>query len=243
MRAVKEPDEVERIAAAARWPIGRWRRSCRRSGRDDGGRARLRLEWLMRTGGAEALAFDVACLAGPEAALPHGSPGERPILGGRRPPVRLRRPGRGLPERHDADAVRRRAVGARPRRSTSSSPGLSRRAIDAIEAWVADGGERPERRGSDAIAARASSTRTAPGRPTAMASATGSASPPTRSRASAAARATTRSPARRCSRSSPGSTSPARPGVRIEDLVHVDADRAVVERLTRFPRDVIALPG
>ena len=29
----------------------------------------------MRTGGAEALAFDVACLAGPEAALPHGAPG------------------------------------------------------------------------------------------------------------------------------------------------------------------------
>ena len=26
----------------------------------------------MRTGGAEALAFDVACLSGPEAALPHG---------------------------------------------------------------------------------------------------------------------------------------------------------------------------
>ena len=34
----------------------------------------------MRTGGAEALAFDVACLAGPEAALPHGSPGDRPVL-------------------------------------------------------------------------------------------------------------------------------------------------------------------
>ena len=30
----------------------------------------------MRTSGAEALAFDVACLAGPEAALPHGSPGD-----------------------------------------------------------------------------------------------------------------------------------------------------------------------
>ena len=43
----------------------------------------LRLEWLMRTGGAEALAFDVACLAGPEAALPHGSPGDRPVLDGR----------------------------------------------------------------------------------------------------------------------------------------------------------------
>jgi Xaa-Pro aminopeptidase len=36
----------------------------------------------MRTGGAESLAFDVACLAGPEAALPHGSPGERPVLDG-----------------------------------------------------------------------------------------------------------------------------------------------------------------
>ncbi|HSL77671.1 MAG TPA: M24 family metallopeptidase, partial [Candidatus Limnocylindrales bacterium] len=36
-------------------------------------------EWAMRTGGAEALSFDVACLAGPEAALPHGAPGERPV--------------------------------------------------------------------------------------------------------------------------------------------------------------------
>src|SRR5439155_3076120 len=30
--------------------------------------------------GAEALAFDVACLSGPEAALPHGSPGDRPVV-------------------------------------------------------------------------------------------------------------------------------------------------------------------
>jgi Xaa-Pro aminopeptidase len=42
----------------------------------------LDLEWRMRTGGAERLAFDVACLAGPEAALPHGSPGDRPVLAG-----------------------------------------------------------------------------------------------------------------------------------------------------------------
>ena len=32
-------------------------------------------------------------------------------------------------------------------------------------------------------------------------------------------------------------------GVRIEDLVHIDVDRRLVERLTQFPRDVIALPG
>jgi Xaa-Pro aminopeptidase len=32
-------------------------------------------------------------------------------------------------------------------------------------------------------------------------------------------------------------------GVRIEDLIHLDADRGVVERLTRFPRDVLVLEG
>jgi Xaa-Pro aminopeptidase len=42
----------------------------------------LDLEWRIRTGGADRLAFDVACLAGPEAALPHGSPGLRPVISG-----------------------------------------------------------------------------------------------------------------------------------------------------------------
>jgi len=32
-------------------------------------------------------------------------------------------------------------------------------------------------------------------------------------------------------------------GVRIEDLVHVDVERGLVERLTRFPREVIVLEG
>jgi Xaa-Pro aminopeptidase len=32
-------------------------------------------------------------------------------------------------------------------------------------------------------------------------------------------------------------------GVRIEDLILVDADAGRVERLTQFPRDVVALPG
>jgi Xaa-Pro aminopeptidase len=36
----------------------------------------------MRTAGADRLAFDVACLAGAEAALPHGSPGRRPVESG-----------------------------------------------------------------------------------------------------------------------------------------------------------------
>jgi Xaa-Pro aminopeptidase len=42
----------------------------------------LDLEWRIRTGGADRLAFDVACLAGAEAALPHGSPGPRKITDG-----------------------------------------------------------------------------------------------------------------------------------------------------------------
>ncbi|MEO8229516.1 MAG: Xaa-Pro peptidase family protein [Chloroflexota bacterium] len=82
-RATKEPAEMDRVAAAcavadlalaALLPeirVGVTERELA-----------LRLEWLMRTGGADGLAFDVACLAGPEAALPHGSPGDRPVRAG-----------------------------------------------------------------------------------------------------------------------------------------------------------------
>jgi len=82
-RATKEPAELERVAAACAVAdralttllpeirVGVTERELA-----------WRLEVLMRTSGAEALAFDVACLAGPEAALPHGSPGDRPVLAG-----------------------------------------------------------------------------------------------------------------------------------------------------------------
>jgi Xaa-Pro aminopeptidase len=80
-RARKTPEEIERIAAAAaiadraladllpRIRPGRTERELA-----------LELEWAIRTGGADHLAFEIACLAGPEAALPHGTPGDRPIL-------------------------------------------------------------------------------------------------------------------------------------------------------------------
>jgi Xaa-Pro aminopeptidase/Xaa-Pro dipeptidase len=82
-RATKEPAEVDRIAAACAVAdaalavllpeirVGVTERELA-----------LRLEWLIRTGGADGLAFDVACLAGPEAALPHGAPGDRPVRAG-----------------------------------------------------------------------------------------------------------------------------------------------------------------
>lgn len=80
LRAVKEPAEIERIAAA-----------CAVADRALAavlpqivpGATEAQLAWFlereMREGGAEALAFDVAALAGPNAALPHGNPGGRPF--------------------------------------------------------------------------------------------------------------------------------------------------------------------
>ncbi len=82
-RATKDPAEIERIAAAcavADRALAALLPEIR-PGVTEASLA-LRLEWLMRTGGAEALAFDVACLSGPEAALPHGSPGDRPVRDG-----------------------------------------------------------------------------------------------------------------------------------------------------------------
>ncbi len=82
-RAIKEPAELERVAAAcavADRALATLLPEIRPGVTE--AELALRLEWLIRTGGAEALAFDVACLSGPEAALPHGSPGDRPVLDG-----------------------------------------------------------------------------------------------------------------------------------------------------------------
>jgi Xaa-Pro aminopeptidase len=82
-RAVKEPAELERVAAACAVADAALERLLPeiRPGVTEAELA-LALEWGIRTSGAEALAFDVACLAGPRAALPHGSPGARPIAAG-----------------------------------------------------------------------------------------------------------------------------------------------------------------
>jgi Xaa-Pro aminopeptidase len=82
-RATKSADEIERIAAACAVADRALASVLPRiqAGVTEAAMA-LELEWQMRTNGAEALAFDVACLAGPEAALPHGTSGDRPILEG-----------------------------------------------------------------------------------------------------------------------------------------------------------------
>ncbi len=74
-RAVKEPAEVERIRAACAIADRALAAIVRRvkPGQTERELA-LALEWEIRTGGADALAFGIACLAGANAALPHGSP-------------------------------------------------------------------------------------------------------------------------------------------------------------------------
>jgi Xaa-Pro aminopeptidase len=82
-RQHKEPSELERVAAACAISdraLAALLPSIRPGVTEKD--LALDLEWRIRTGGADRLAFDVACLAGPEAALPHGSPGLRPVQSG-----------------------------------------------------------------------------------------------------------------------------------------------------------------
>ena len=82
-RQVKEPSEIERIAASCAVADEALTRLLPKikAGTTEHDLA-LELEWEMRTNGAEALAFDVACLSGPNAALPHGSPTFRQLRNG-----------------------------------------------------------------------------------------------------------------------------------------------------------------
>ncbi len=241
MRAIKTPDEIERIAAAcavadralaALLPVIR-------PGVTEHDLA-LRLEWLMRTGGAEALAFDVACLAGSEAALPHGSPGDRPVVAGE---VLLFDFGAQV-EGYRSDMTRTLFVGEPAARDLAVYD-LVRRAqkapIDELELRVREGSV-PDGRALDALA-RGAIEGGGPWPPYGHGLGHG------------IGLATHEEP--RLSRSAPETPLPSptvfsvepgiylegETGVRIEDLVHLDASRGVVELLTRFPRDVIVLPG
>ena len=213
--ATKTPDEVERIAAAcavADRALAALLPEIRPGVTEHD--LALRLEWLIRTGGAEALAFDVACLAGPEAALPHGAPGDRPGARRRGPAVRLRRPGRGLPQRHDADAVRRRAAGARPRGVRRSSRAAQQAAASTRSRAARRRRRRcPDRRSRSTPRARAvidgggpvaGHTATASGHGIGLAT-------HELPRLGRTPRPTSRCRARRCSPWSPASTSRARP--------------------------------
>jgi Xaa-Pro aminopeptidase len=242
MRAVKTPDEVERIAAAcavADRALAALLPEIRPGVTEH--ELALRLEWLMRAGGAECLAFDVACLAGPEAALPHGSPGPRPVLdhavllfdfgaqvGGYR-----------------SDMTRTLFVGE-PTERDLGVYGTVRRsqqaAIDALAAAVRDRGTMPDGRSVDAIAREAidrdgrwPAYRHGLGHGIGLA---------THERPSLSRQAPeTPLPSPTVFSVEPGIYLEGDTGVRIEDLVHLDAAAGRCELLTRFPREVIVLGG
>ena len=243
-RATKDAAEIERIAAAcavADRALAALLPEIR-VGMTETALA-LRLEWLMRTGGAEAVAFDVTCLAGPEAALPHGSPGERPVrhgtvllfdfgaqVGGYRSDM-TRTLFIGEPSAPDLDVY---ALVARAQAE----------AIDLVERAVELGSAAPLPSGKSVDAAARAVIEDAGhgghfGHGTGHGIGLATHELPSLGRLAA----DTPLPTPTVFSVEPGVYLEGEMGVRIEDLVLLDAAAGRVERLTRFPREVVALAG
>jgi Xaa-Pro aminopeptidase len=241
-RAVKEPAELERIAAACAVADRALATLLPEIGPDSTeAELALRLEWLMRTGGAEALAFDVACLAGPEAALPHGVPGDRPLRAGS---VVLFDFGAQVAG-YRSDMTRTLFVGEPVARDLEVYETVARAqaaAIAALETAVAAGGDLPSGRAVDAVARAVieeagygerfgHGTGHGIGLATHEAPSLGKRAPETPL------------PTPTAFSVEPGIYLDGEMGVRIEDLIHLDAAAGRVELMTRFPRDIIVVGG
>jgi Xaa-Pro aminopeptidase len=245
-RATKEPAELERVAAACAVADRALAALLPRikPGVPEAELA-IDLEWLMRTNGAEALAFDVACLTGPEAALPHGSPGDRPVLDRA---VLLFDFGAQVAG-YRSDMTRTLFVGEPTARdltiyelvATAQSA-----AIEALESGVAaaaaegaplPSGREIDRAARDVIEAAGHSEHFGHslGHGIGLATHEGP---------SLGRRAPDMPLPRRTVFSvEPGIYLDGETGVRIEDLVAIDADAGTVQRLTRFPNEVLVVGG
>ncbi len=247
-RAVKEPAEIERIAAACA-VADRALASLLPEIRTDATEAQLamRLEWLMRTGGAEALAFDVACLSGPEAALPHGSPGDRAVRDGT---VLLFDFGAQVAG-YRSDMTRTLFVGEPSERDLEMHALVARAqaaAITALEAAVTGVGVEtgaraavlPSGRAIDGIARGVID---AAGHGAHFGHGTGHGIGLATHEAPSLGRLASDDPLPSPTVFSvePGIYLEGEMGVRIEDLVVLDAGAGRVERLTAFPRDVLVV--
>ena len=241
-RATKEPAEVERIAAACavadralaallpRIRAGVTERSLA-----------LELEWLMRTGGAEAVAFDPTCLAGPQAALPHGSPGELPVLDGA---VLLFDFGAKVAG-YRSDMTRTLFVGEPTERDLAVHELVRRAQAAAIEQLAAavDGElELPSGRDLEAIARGViEEDGRWPAYGHGLGHGIGLATHEAPSLSRRAEDAPLPSPT--VFSVEPGIYLEGEAGVRIEDLVVLDAAAGRLERLTQFPREVLVVGG
>lgn len=241
-RAVKDPAELERVAAACavadRALAGLLPEI--RAGTTEVGLA-LRLEWLIRTGGAEALAFDVACLSGPEAALPHGAPGDRPVQSGA---VLLFDFGAQVAG-YRSDMTRTLFVGDPQARDLDLYEIVARSqtaVITSLEAAVAGGGEMPSGRALHAVARAVIAEA---GHADHFGHGTGHGiGLATHEAPSLGQRgAETPLPSPTVFSVEPGIYLDGETGIRIEDLILLDAAAGRVERLTRFPREVVVVGG
>jgi Xaa-Pro aminopeptidase len=237
-RALKEPAEIERIAAAcavADRALATLLPEIRPGVTE--AELALRLEWLIRTGGAEAVAFDVACLSGPEAALPHGAPGDRPVREGA---VLLFDFGAQVAG-YRSDMTRTLFVGepsARDLELYDLVATAQSAAISALESAIAGGGDLPSGRSVDAVARE-------------VIGAAGHADHFGHGLGHGIGLATHEAPSlgKRAPESplpsptvfsiEPGVYLDGETGVRIEDLVMLDAGAGRLEHLTRFPREVV----
>ena len=241
-RATKEPAELERVAAACAIADRALAKLLPRiQPAVTEAELALELEWLMRTNGAEALAFDVACLAGAQAALPHGSPGDRPVRAGE---VLLFDLGAQVAG-YRSDMTRTLFVGEPAPADLDIYELVARAqeaAIDALRATVAapSPGTIPTGRAIDAVArdvieVAGHGDHFGHGTGHGIGLATHEA--PTLGRTAPE----TPLPSPTVFSVEPGVYLDGRMGVRIEDLVAFDASAGRVELLTRFPREVLVV--
>ncbi|MDQ3553150.1 MAG: Xaa-Pro peptidase family protein [Chloroflexota bacterium] len=236
LRQTKEPAELERVAAACAVADAALERllPAIRPGVTEHELA-LQLEWEMRTNGAEALAFDVACLAGERAALPHGSPTDRAVRSGE---VLLFDFGAQVAG-YRSDMTRTLFVGEPAERDLAIYQlvaGAQEVAFEALGQAVA-ARERPVNRAVDAaardhIAAAGHGDHFGHG----LGHGIGLATHEAPSLGRLATEAPLPSPT--VFSVEPGIYLDDVTGVRIEDLVLFDAEAGRLERLTRFPRGV-----
>jgi Xaa-Pro aminopeptidase len=242
-RATKTPAEVERIAAACTVAD----RSLAallpeiRPGVTEAELA-LRLEWLIRTGGAETLAFPVACLAGPEAALPHGAPGDRPVVDGQ---VLLFDFGAQVVG-YRSDMTRTLFVGEPAARALEVYELVARAqqaSIDALTASVAEAREGRPLMGGRAADAAARSVIEAAGHGAHFGHGTGHGIGLATHEEPRLSRVAGEDPLPSPTVFSvePGVYLEGDLGVRIEDLIHLDAAAGTVRRLTAFPREPLVV--
>lgn len=241
-RAVKDPAELERVAAACavadRALAGLLPEI--RPGAAERDLA-LALEWAIRTGGADAIAFSPTCLVGPNAALPHGSPGGDPVRSGA---VVLFDFGAEV-DGYRSDMTRTLFVGEPAERDLAVYELVARAqaaAIAQLQACVSGELTLPSGRDLDRVAKRViEDDGRWPPFGHGLGHGIGLQTHELPSLSSSAL--DTPLPTPTVTSVEPGIYLEGEIGVRIEDLVRIDAAAGRLDRLTQFPRDVLTLPG